>query len=74
MSNRPYGQKEPTMSSDYNYPNKQRSEKPPILTDVYGNRPPKAAELGKGVSDIAGVQEATDARREVKHGVYDHKR
>lgn len=47
---------------------------PQILTDVYGNRPPPAAEFGKGVSDQAGAQAAVDARREVPPGVYGTKR
>ncbi len=47
---------------------------PQILTDVYGNRPPKAAEFGKGVSDQAGAQQAQDARRSVPPGVFDSKR
>jgi hypothetical protein len=62
------------MSNDYNYPDKTPSAKPDVLVSTYGNRPPRAAEYGKGVSDIAGVEEATNARRNVKPGVYDHKR
>ncbi len=51
-------------------------EKPEILTDVYGSRPPKAAESfgGNGVTTLAEIQEATDARRNAKPGEYDHKR
>jgi hypothetical protein len=51
-----------------------QNDKPDILVSTYGNRPPKAAEFGKGVSDVAGVTEATDARRNVPPGVFDHKR
>lgn len=47
---------------------------PQILTDVYANRPPKAAEFGKGVSDQAGAQAAVGARRNAVPGTYDAKR
>jgi hypothetical protein len=47
------------------------STKPEVIVNVYGNKPPRAAEFGKGVSDIAGVQEAIDARRNAKPGEYD---
>jgi hypothetical protein len=50
------------------------ANKPEVLVNVYGKKPPRAAEFGKGVSDIAGVQEATDAHRNAKPGEYDHKR
>jgi hypothetical protein len=33
-----------------------KTEKPTILTDVYGTRPPKANEFGKGISDRAGAK------------------
>ncbi len=36
---------------------------PQILTDTYGNRPPKAAEFGVGIRDRAGAEEAQNARR-----------
>jgi hypothetical protein len=47
-----------------------------ILVDVYGSRPPKAAQAfgGNGVSDRAGVQEAAAARRAARPGDYDHRR
>ncbi len=41
-----------------------------MLTDVYGNCPPRAAEFSKGATDLAQVKNATDARREVPPGVY----
>jgi hypothetical protein len=47
-----------------------RGQKPAILTDVFGSRPPRAAEFGRGVSDRAGAQEACDARRNAKPGEY----
>jgi hypothetical protein len=48
--------------------------KPDVLVNVYGNKPPRAAEFGKGVSDRAGAQEAQDARRNARPGEYDRKR
>ncbi len=53
----------------------RRGEKPPILTNVYGSKPPKAAQAfgGNGVSDRAGAQEAQDARRAARPGSYDSK-
>jgi hypothetical protein len=56
------------MSKDYNYPDKVPTSKPPILTDVYGSRPPKAAQFGVGISDRRGAQEAADARRAQRPG------
>jgi hypothetical protein len=50
------------------------TKQPEILVDVYGNKPPRAAEFGKGATTLAEIKEATDARRNVKPGVYDHKR
>jgi hypothetical protein len=49
-------------------------EKPDILTSVYGNKPPRAAEFGKGARDLAEIREATEASRNAKPGQYDHKR
>lgn len=51
-------------------------EKPDILVDVYGNKPPKAAESfgGRGAHTIDEIKEATEARRTVPPGSYDHKR
>jgi len=51
-----------------------QNEKPDILVSVYGNKPHRAAEFGKGVSEAAGVHEALDARRNAKPAQYDHKR
>ena len=52
----------------------KESVRPDILTNVYGNLPPKASVFDGGVSDRAGVEEATAARREVLPGAYDDKR
>jgi hypothetical protein len=41
-----------------------------ILVDVYGKQPVPAATFGKGVSDIAGIEQATQARRDVRPGQY----
>jgi hypothetical protein len=49
-------------------------EKPDILTSVYGNKSPRAAELGKGARDLAEIREATEAQRNAKPGEYDRKR
>jgi hypothetical protein len=51
-----------------------QNEKPDILVNVYGNKPPRAAEFRKRVYDVAGVREVLDARRSVKPGQYNHKR
>jgi hypothetical protein len=51
-----------------------QNEKPDILVNVNGSKPPRAAEFGKDVSGVAGVREAFNARRGVKPGQYDHKR
>ncbi len=48
--------------------------KPDILTDVYGNKPPRAAEFGKGATTLAEVKDATEARRNARPGEFDHKR
>jgi hypothetical protein len=53
---------------------KTPATRPDILVDTYGNKPPRAAEFGKGISDRAGAQEAQDARRAVRPGNYDHQR
>jgi hypothetical protein len=42
--------------------------KPEIYTDVYGTRAPAAARFGVGARDIAGAQEAADARRNAQPG------
>jgi hypothetical protein len=49
-------------------------EKPDILTSIYGNKPPRAAEFGKGARDLAEIREATEAQRNAKPGEYDRKR
>jgi hypothetical protein len=44
-------------------------EKPAVVyTDVYGRRPPAAAEFGKGATDLGGIKEATDGRRDQRPG------
>ncbi len=50
--------------------------KPNILVDVYGNKPPKAAESfgGRGAQTIDEIKQAADARRNARPGEYDHKR
>jgi len=52
------------------------TEKPDILVNVYGNKPPKAAESfgGNGATTLAEIKDATDAQRNAKPGSYDHKR
>lgn len=45
-----------------------QSEKPTILCDTYGTRPPRGAVFDKGFSDTAGAHEAQDARRNQKPG------
>jgi hypothetical protein len=40
------------------------------LVSVYGKNPPKAAEFNKGARTIEEVREATEARRNLKPGVY----
>jgi hypothetical protein len=45
-------------------------QKPDVLTDVYGARPPAAARHDGGVSDQAGAQQAQDARRNARPGDY----
>jgi hypothetical protein len=62
------------MAKNYNYPDKTPASKPDVLVSTYGNKPPRAAEYGKGVSDVAGVEEATAARRNARPGEYDSKR
>jgi hypothetical protein len=37
-------------------------KKPPILTDTYGLRAPKAARAGVGARTIAEIREATETR------------
>jgi hypothetical protein len=48
----------------------RRGVNPAVLVDVYGSKPPRAAEFGKGVSDRAGAAAAADARRNAKPGDY----
>jgi hypothetical protein len=38
------------------------SEKPPILTDTYGLKAPKAARAGVGARTLAEIKEATETR------------
>ena len=38
-----------------------QSEKPPILTDTYGLRSPKAAQAGVGARTLQEIREATRA-------------
>jgi hypothetical protein len=47
-----------------------RGVTPAILVDVYGKTPPKAAVFGQGISDRAGSEQATQARRDHKPGLY----
>jgi hypothetical protein len=49
----------------------KRGVVPDHLVDTYGDRPPRAAEFRKGISDQAGAQEAQNARREVVPAAYD---
>jgi len=53
-----------------------KNAKPEILTNVYGNRPPKAAESfgGRGAHTIDEIKQATEARRAIPPGAYDLKR
>ena len=39
-----------------------QSEKPPILTDTYGLRSPKAAQAGVGARTLQEISEATEAK------------
>jgi hypothetical protein len=39
-----------------------QSEKPPILTDTYGLRSPKAAQAGVGARTLQEIREATEAK------------
>ena len=43
---------------------------PEILVDVYGKKPPRAAEFGKGVQTIAEIKQAAEAQKTVKPGDY----
>ena len=45
-------------------------QKPNILVDIYGKRPPSAAEFGKGAQTIAEIKHATEAQKNVKPGDY----
>jgi hypothetical protein len=51
-------------------------EKPEILVNTFGSRPPKAAESfgSRGATSLEDIRDATDKRRESKPGQYDHKR
>ena len=49
-------------------------EKPEILTSVYGNRPPRAAEFGKGARSLDEIKRATEAQRNATPGEYGSKR
>lgn len=48
----------------------QPTEKAAVLVDVYGRNPPAASQFGKGVTDQAGVREATTARENAKPGEF----
>lgn len=48
----------------------QATDKPAVLVDVYGNKAPAASQFGRGATDQAGVQQATDARRNAQPGNY----
>jgi hypothetical protein len=41
--------------------NNTPTEKPPILTDIYGKRPPKAAQAGVGARTLDEIRDATTA-------------
>jgi len=41
-----------------------------ILTDVYGRDAPDAAKFGKGATTLAEINQATDARRQLRPGAY----
>jgi hypothetical protein len=42
--------------------NNTPTEKPPILTDTYGLKAPKAARAGVGARTIADIKDATETR------------
>jgi hypothetical protein len=53
---------------------KTPASKPPILTNVYGSNPPKAAQAGVGATTISEIREAVDARRNQRPGDYNNSR
>jgi len=52
------------------------TDNPEFLTNVYGNKPPKAAESfgGRGATSLEDIKDAIEKRRDSKPGQYDHKR
>jgi hypothetical protein len=54
-----------------NYSTDPKPAKPPIHTDVYGTKAPKAAQAGVGATNLAEIREAPDARRNARPGQYD---
>jgi hypothetical protein len=49
---------------------RQMSDKPEILTDVYGKSAPDAAKFGVGAMSLADIKEATEAHREAINKTY----
>jgi hypothetical protein len=43
------------------------SDNPTIRVDVYGQKPPKAATFGRGATNLAQINEATEARRNLSN-------
>jgi hypothetical protein len=48
----------------------ENTKRPEILVDIYGTKPVPAATFGKGVRDIAGIEQATHAQKNAVPGAY----